>query len=218
MTLISGGAASPSRPQSPSPSSPRAIDPRELTAGDLLLRPFTESDEAAVGRAMEDPGILRWAAGLAVNGAARADRARVWLAPRLLSWQYGSAPFAVTDAASGELLGYVTVRDAHRVPGQAEAAYWVTPAARGRAVAARALDAAARWAFAAPADGGLGVHRISLDHSLANPGSCRVAARAGFPQEGVMRDFFLDPAGERHDSHLHARLATDDVVPPTSAL
>lgn len=189
-----------------------SITPRELSAGDLRLRPFTESDEAAVALAMQDPAILRWAAGLAVNRARLADRARIWLAPRLVSWQHGSAPFAVTDTATGDLLGYVTVRDVHRVPGQAEAAYWVTPAARGRAVAARALDAAASWAFAAPADGGLGVHRISLDHSLANPGSCRVATRAGFGQEGVMRGSFLDPAGERHDSHLHARLATDAVA------
>ncbi|MFF7192150.1 GNAT family N-acetyltransferase [Streptomyces sp. NPDC008079] len=192
----------------------RSLTPHELTAGDLRLRPFAESDEPAVARAMQDPEILRWAGGLAVNAAPVADRAAIWLAPRLVSWQNGSAALAVTDAASDDLLGYVTIRDVHRVPGQAEAAYWVTPAARGRAVAARALHAAAGWAFAVPAAGGLGVYRISLDHSLANPGSCRVAARAGFREEGLMRAFFLDPAGARHDSHLHARLATDAVVPP----
>lgn len=190
-----------------------SLTPHVLTTGDLRLRPFAESDEPAVARAMEDPGILRWAAGLAVNGAPVADRARIWLLPRLLCWQNGSAALAVTDAASDDLLGHVTIRDVHRIPGQAQTAYWVTPAARGRAVAARALHAAAIWAFAAPADGGLGVHRISLDHSLANPGSCRVATRAGFREEGLMRAFFLDPAGERHDSHLHARLATDRVEP-----
>ena len=185
------------------------IPPTTLTAGDLLLRPFTEADEAAVADALTDAGILSWAAGLAVNAAEPADRARLWLVPRLAGWTSGVAPFAVADAADGTLLGYVGVRDIHRAPDQGVAAYWTTPAARGRHVAARSLDAAATWAFSPAAEGGLGLHRISLDHALANPASCRVAARAGFREEGVMRGSFVAPDGSRHDSHLHARLAPD---------
>jgi RimJ/RimL family protein N-acetyltransferase len=81
----------------------------------------------------------------------------------------------------------------------------VTPAARGRRVGARALDAASRWGFSDR----VGLHRISLDHALVNEGSCRVATAAGFQLEGVMRDYYVEPSGRRHDSHLHARLATD---------
>ena len=189
------------------------ITPTTLEAGDLRLRPFTEADEAAVREAMADPGILSWAAGLAVNEAAPADRGRIWLLPRLTGWSSGVAPFAITDAADGTLLGYLGLRDVHRVPDQAVAAYWTTPAARGRRVAARALDAAAVWAFAPAAEDGLAVHRISLDHSLVNAASCRVAERAGFRAEGVMRGSFVAPDGARHDSHLHARLATDPAAP-----
>ncbi|MEC3995917.1 GNAT family N-acetyltransferase [Actinacidiphila sp. DG2A-62] len=185
------------------------LTPRTLTVGDLLLRPLAASDEPAVGEAMQDPGILRWAAGRVVNDAAPADRGRIWLAARLNAWANGTAAFAVTEADGGALLGYVGLRDVHRVPDQAVAAYWVTPAARGRAVAARALDAAATWAFRPAGGGGLGLHRISLDHALANPGSCRVATRAGFVTEGTLRECFIDHSGQRHDSHLHARLATD---------
>jgi RimJ/RimL family protein N-acetyltransferase len=179
-----------------------------VDAGDLCLRPFTEGDEEAVGEAMRDPGVLRWAAGRAVVTAPPHRRARVWLEPRLTAWSSGTAAFAVTDTATGDLLGYVGLRDIHRAPDQAVAAYWVVPRARGRAVAARALDAAATWSFTS-----LGLHRVSLDHSLANLDSCRTAERAGFRTEGVMRESFIDPAGLRHDSHLHARLATD---PPPS--
>ena len=68
------------------------------------------------------------------------------------------------------------------------------------------LDAAARWDFAPD---GLGLHRLSLDHALVNEGSCRVATRAGFQLEGVMRDYYVEANGQRHDSHLHARLAMD---------
>jgi RimJ/RimL family protein N-acetyltransferase len=192
------------------------LAPRTLDAGDLRLRPFTETDEAAVREAMTDPGILRWAAGVAVSAAPRAARGRIWLLPRLIGWSTGTAPFAVTDAADGTLLGYVGLRDIQRMPGQAVAAYWVTPAARGRRVGARALSAATAWAFTPTAADGLGLHRISLDHALVNEGSCRVATAAGFTPEGIMRESFVAPDGRRHDSHLHARLATDRITaPPT---
>lgn len=183
------------------------LTPAALSAGDLLLRPFEEGDEAAVATALDDDAILRWAAGNAATSATRQERAAVWLRLRIGGWALGNAVFAVTG--TGGLLGCVSVREFGRLPGQCPVSYWVTPEARGRGVAARALDAAARWAFADPAGGGLGLHRLNLDHALVNAGSCRVAAKAGFRLEGTMRDAFIDPAGRWHDCHLHARLATD---------
>ncbi|WP_335980992.1 MULTISPECIES: GNAT family N-acetyltransferase [Streptomycetaceae] len=198
-------------------ASPRGADllaPTVLRAHGLLLRPVVAADEPAVRKAMADPGILRWAAGMAVIGSPPKDRGTVWLSARLSAWTTGTAAFAVTDPANDEMLGYLGLRDVHRVPDQAVAGYWVTPSARGRQITARALDAAATWAFRPPQDGGLGLHRIHLDHVLHNVGSCRAALRAGFAQEGVMRGSFVEPDGTRHDCHLHARLATDPAVPP----
>ncbi|MEU8221320.1 GNAT family protein [Kribbella sp. NPDC048915] len=191
-----------------------ALHPHRIELGDVVLRPFVAADEAAVDRALQDPGILRWTAGTAVISSPADKRARRWLEPRIDSWARGNAVFAVADAQSDEVLGSVTLRDVHRVPDQAVAAYWVSPAARGRRLGARALDVAARWGFASD---GLRLHRISLDHSLVNAGSCRVAVRAGFQLEGVLRDYYVEPTGQRHDSHLHARLATD-VVPRPEAV
>jgi RimJ/RimL family protein N-acetyltransferase len=185
-----------------------ALQPRRIELGDVVLRPFVTSDEAAVAEALRDPGILRWTAGTAVIRAPAEQRARRWLEPRIDGWSRGSAIFAIADAATDQVLGNVSLRDVHRIPDQAVAAYWVSPLARGRRLGARALDAAATWGFA---NDGLGLHRISLDHSLVNEGSCHVALRAGFQLEGVMRDFYVEPTGKRHDSHLHARLATDVV-------
>ncbi|WP_329134598.1 GNAT family N-acetyltransferase [Streptomyces sp. NBC_01476] len=198
------------------PAQTSALRPLTLDVdGDLHLRPLRESDKAAVTEAMTDPGILRWAAGLGVNAAPPDERARIWLLPRVSGWSIGTAPFGITDLAGGDLLGYVSLRDVNRTPGQAVAAYWVTPAARGRRVAARALNAVAAWAFAPTAQGGLGLHRISLDHSLTNEASCHVATAAGFRTEGTTRESFLDPEGIRHDSHVHGRLATDPRPPLT---
>jgi RimJ/RimL family protein N-acetyltransferase len=186
----------------------RPLQPHRIDLDDVVLRPFEWTDEPAVAEALQDPDILRWTAGTAVIRTPADQRAKRWLEPRIDGWSRGNAVFAVADAASDQVLGNVSVRDIDRVPDQAVVAYWVNPAARGRRLAARALDAAARWAFDKD---GLGLHRLSLDHSLVNEGSCRVAVRAGFQLEGTMRDYYVEPTGQRHDSHLHARLATDPI-------
>jgi RimJ/RimL family protein N-acetyltransferase len=55
--------------------------------------------------------------------------------------------------------------------------------------------------------------RVQLDHAVGNPASCRVAARAGFVQEGIRRCYLpvVDPeaaAGwSRADVCLHGRVA-----------
>ena len=187
-----------------------ALEPRRLVVDELVLRPFTAGDEPAVAVALEDPDILRWTAGTAVLRTPAEQRASKWLETRIDGWARSNAVFAVADAGTDQVLGSVTVRDVNRVPDQAICAYWVSPAARGRRVAVRALDAAARWAFTPAAEGGLGLHRLSLDHALVNEGSCRVASRAGFLLEGTMREYYVELDGRRHDSHLHARLATDE--------
>ena len=186
------------------------IAPTTLTAPELVLRPFRDADEQAVGAALRDPEILRWATGTVIATAPEVERAAMWLKLRIDGWLIGSPVFAITDAEAGTLLGSISVREINRLPGQAVVGYWVTAQSRGRGVASRALDAAARWAFAAPAEGGLGLYRLTLDHAVTNPGSCRVAVKSGFRLEGTMRDFFADPSGEQHDSHLHARLVVDE--------
>ncbi|MEU4602418.1 GNAT family protein [Kribbella sp. NPDC023972] len=182
------------------------LQPHRIELDDVVLRPFKWTDESAVAEALKDPGVLRWTAGMAVIRTPADQRAKRWLESRIDGWARGHAVFAIADAASDYVLGAMAVRDVNRVPDQAVVAYWVSPAARGRRLAARALDAAARWAFATD---GLGLHRLSLDHALVNEGSCRVATRAGFQLEGVMRDYYVETTGQRHHSHLHARLATD---------
>ena len=54
----------------------------------------------------------------------------------------------------------------------------------------------------------LGLHRLFLLHSTANPASCRVAARAGFALEGTLRSAMRHPDGW-HDMHLHGLVPGD---------
>ena len=78
------------------------------------------------------------------------------------------------------------------------------PAARGRNIAARAVQVVSTWMFRS-----VGLHRLELSHSTLNPASCRIAEKAGYPYEGTRRQQVLHQDGW-HDMHLHARLVTDE--------
>ena len=92
------------------------------------------------------------------------------------------AGFAVVDAVGGEFLGLAALVSLDLDGREAEAGYIVAPAARGRGVAGRALALLTGWAL-----GDLGLERLELRITAENAGSVRVAERAGFVREGVLR-------------------------------
>jgi RimJ/RimL family protein N-acetyltransferase len=173
-------------------------------AGGLILRPWEAGDAPVVLQAYQDPDIQQWNlrtfGSLAEAGDWIAQWQGRWLAERDGCW-------AVTDGA-GAVLGRVALRGIRLMDGVAECTYWTLPAARGRGVASRATVAVAHWALH-----DLGLHRLELRHSTANPASCRVAAKAGFALEGTLRSAMRHPDGW-HDMHLHARLLGDPEAAP----
>jgi ribosomal-protein-alanine N-acetyltransferase len=165
-----------------------------LAVDELTVRPWRLSDSPAVVAAYGDPEIRRWH----VRSMDEAE-ARGWVASWSQRWAAETgASWAVT--ADGILIGRTGFRRIDLAEGSAEAAYWTMPAARGRDVAARALRAVSDWVL-----GNVGLHRIELNHSVANQASCRVAAKAGYAYEGTRRQQALHLDGW-HDMHLHALL------------
>jgi RimJ/RimL family protein N-acetyltransferase len=164
-------------------------------------------DAPVVVAAYRDPLLRRWSpwgvAELDVEGA------RTWIADRIQLWETGfRASFAVCDATTGAVEGAVELRGLeHRQAGIAS--YWTLPAARGRGIAPLALGVVGRWAFSPREAGGLGLHRIELTHAVGNTASCRVATKAGYRQEGLLRESRRYADGEYHDEHLHARIVGD---------
>jgi RimJ/RimL family protein N-acetyltransferase len=100
----------------------------------------------------------------------------------------------------GAVAGSVGLRGVNLVDRWVNAAYWVLPEARGRGVAPRALGAATDYAFER-----LDLHRVQLQHALANAASCRVAEKAGFELEATQRESCLLAEGFV-DEHQHVRI------------
>ncbi|MGH3291460.1 MAG: GNAT family N-acetyltransferase [Trebonia sp.] len=168
-----------------------------LPAGSgVLLRPWSLDDSQAVMDAYQDEAIQRWH----VMRADSVAETREWIA----GWQGGwaaetDAIWAVIEGKSGMLLGRAGLKHLDFSDGTADVAYWTVPAARGKGVCPRAVDAMASWAFEA------GFQRLDLEHAVGNTASCRVAGKTGFALEGVRRSAWLLADG-RHDVHAHARL------------
>jgi RimJ/RimL family protein N-acetyltransferase len=181
------------------------MEPFELAAGRLLLRPWRDDDLPAVVAALQDPEIALWNSG----GGTSADEVAAMLRRRQ-DWSAGDhASLAVVDAAGGRLLGSVSLHSIDREQADAEIGYWTVPAARGRGVAAAAVVAVCGWAFPA-----LGLDRVELLHAVENTASGRVAAKAGFVLEGRLRRSYRYGDGVKHDELLWSRLADD---PPPDA-
>lgn len=170
----------------------------DLAGEGVALRPWTLDDVPALRAAYADPAIQRWHARTLADDAEAAHLVRRWAAEWLAETD---AAWAVTHADSGAVLGRASLRHIELGEGVAEVAYWVLPAARGRGVARRGLAALTGWAF-----GTLGLHRLHLWHAVDNAASCRVAAAAGYPFEGIARSSVLHEDGW-HDMHVHARIA-----------
>ena len=175
-----------------------AVPQPTLAAGrGVLLRPWSLGDAQAVMDAYQDEAIQRWH----VRRADSLTETREWIAGWQGDWAAeGGVHWAVVEADSGVLLGRAALKHLKFADGTADVAYWIVPAARGKGVCPRAVDAMASWAF-----GVVGFHRLDLEHAVSNTASCRVAGKTGFAAEGVRRSAWLLADG-RHDVHAHARL------------
>ncbi|WP_138735909.1 GNAT family N-acetyltransferase [Modestobacter excelsi] len=173
------------------------MEPVSLSVDELMLRPWREDDAEAVCAASRDPLLRRW------NGEERTtlDGARAWLT-RIAGWSTEHCSWAVEDG--GVLVGSMSLHEIDLAQAVGEVGYWMVPAARGRGIAVRCTRAVCRWGFAA-----LELDRIQLFHAVENTASARVAAKAGFTQEGRLRRSYRYPDGVRHDELLWSRLSDD---------
>jgi RimJ/RimL family protein N-acetyltransferase len=110
--------------------------------------------------------------------------------------------FAIVDAADA-FLGLALAVHIDGEAREAELGYMLAPGARGRGVATEALRQLSAWAFST-----LGAHRLQLLISVENQASSRVAERAGFLLEGVLRSLYVKQ-DLRSDTEVWSLLPSD---------
>jgi RimJ/RimL family protein N-acetyltransferase/nitrite reductase/ring-hydroxylating ferredoxin subunit len=156
-----------------------------LTDEVVSLRPFNADDVPAIVAACQDTDIQRWIPMIPVPYT-EAD-ARRYVLMTLQAWHDGtSAEFAVVDPASDRLLGSIGLHFGPN-PRRHAVGYWVAPEARRRGVALRAVRLVVRWGFEH-----LAIERLALWTLPGNVASQAVAERAGFRNEGVIRNWEAD--------------------------
>lgn len=146
---------------------PRTAPVIEL--GELRLRPWQETDIPQLVAACQDPDVVRWTS--VREGFTEADGAE-YVSSAAERWATGEGSrLALVEGTT--LLGSFGI--VNREIGDVELGYWMAPAARGRGIATRALDALRAWTAAID-----GVTGVILYIDARNAASTALARRAGF--------------------------------------
>jgi RimJ/RimL family protein N-acetyltransferase len=185
-----------SDPAGPVDAGPVPLEVPVLEADGLRLRPWRAEDAPVYLRGLADREAARWNPS---GPPATEDDARRLIA-RMHRRALDGTGIAWAVEVDGAVTGAVALRGVNLVDRWVNAAYWVLPEARGRGIAARALRVATSYAFEA-----LDLHRVQLQHAVANTASCRVAEKAGFVLEAVQHESCLLAEGFV-DEHQHVRL------------
>ena len=178
-----------------------------LSDGLVTLRPWIERDVPAIVSACNDQDIAWWLDQVP-QPYSEAD-GRTYVAMTRRGWKDGThASFAVTDSATGEVLGSIGIHWLDLDNGVAEVGYWIRGESRGRGIATRATRLASRWALTE-----CGIRRLQLRADQRNVASQRVAEAAGFRREGVLRSMrFNMRQGRRVDFAMYSLLADELAV------
>jgi RimJ/RimL family protein N-acetyltransferase len=168
----------------------------ELREADLVLRPWTEDDVLALVAGCNDPEIAYWIP--TIPHPYSVDDARAFVRGEVRDDHDALAIELAGDVVGGIGLGV----NAHQYRGPI--GYWMAATARGRGVCTRALRLLSRHAL-----DDLGLQRLQLVADPDNVASQRVAEKAGFRREGVLRAHLRHPDGRIRDSVMFSLLPGD---------
>ena len=167
---------------------------------ELRLEPMAETHLEDFERLLDDPDVLRFTRlpdppvpGYSVQWHTRYQAAR----------EKGTVEAFAAVAPDGTFLGVALAPRIDADAREMELGYLVAPAARGRGVGTEMLRQLTSWALTEGK-----ALRVSLVIDVANVASQRIAVRAGYTLEGVLRDTYVKP-GVRADVQIWSRLASD---------
>ena len=171
-----------------------------LTDGEITLRPWEGRDAPAMAAACQDPEIPRWTV---VPHHYTERHARDFISGIAAGLEAGrELALGVVDS-DDTVLGAIGMSNFDWADMKGEIGYWMAPEARRRGIGARATRMLAEWAVTK-----LGLERVELLANPENEGSQRLAERAGFTREGVLRRY-RRRHGVREDLVMYSLLADD---------
>jgi RimJ/RimL family protein N-acetyltransferase len=159
------------------------------------MRHWREDDAEVVYEACQDPEIVRWIPAIP-RPYTRED------AVAFVTGQVGLGPHHFAIVEDERVAGAIGLKMEEHAT--ARIGYWVAAHARGRGLATEALHWLCRYALDE-----LGAARLELITDPDNLASQRVATKAGFQREGVLRSHLPHPDGRRRDSVMFSRLPGD---------
>jgi RimJ/RimL family protein N-acetyltransferase/nitrite reductase/ring-hydroxylating ferredoxin subunit len=172
--------------------------------GVVRIRPFRAEDAPAIAAACQDPQVPRWIPLIPVPYT-EVD-ARRFILVSLQAWNDGSGyEFAIADARTDRYVGSVGIQPGSN-PRRHAVGYMVAPEMRGHGIATRGLRLAVRWAFES-----LAVERLALWTLPGNVASQRVAEKAGFRWEGIVRNWDSGRDGQPLDVVMFS-MTPDDLA------
>ncbi|MFC8779670.1 GNAT family N-acetyltransferase [Streptomyces nigra] len=150
-----------------------------LTGERTVLRPFTEADATVMAEIIEDPDVVRFTG--EPSAELTEERLRSWYGSR--SEQTDRLDLAVTDRATGELVGEVVLFEWDAHAHGCTFRTLIGPRGRGRGLGTEATRLIVGYGFEQ-----LGLHRIQLEAYGHNARALRVYEKVGFVREGVRRE------------------------------
>ena len=176
-----------------------------LGDGVVTLRPWRADDAAAIAAAFADAESLYWMH--QVPSPYTESDALDYVRAMEAAWsaRTGGA-FAVVDEATGRVAGSIGLNVIDPELSVVEVGYWAAPGFRGRGITTRALRLLSRWLL-----GTAGAERVQLRADVRNAASIRVAEKAGFLREGVLRSSgYNQRAGRRIDYAVYSLLPGEE--------
>ena len=165
-----------------------------LTDGGIELRRWRLDDLDELVAAVDDPTIGHWMP--AIPYPYTRENGERYLGAAVA--RVGS--FAIVEKETERLLGAISLNA--RKWKRGEIGYWVRREERGKGIAPCALRLISAWGFAN------GYRRLQVHADVENPASHRVAEKAGFRREGVLRAW-IEQDGVPRDHVLYSLLASD---------
>lgn len=173
----------------------RFVEPVRLAGAHAILEPLAADDEKAIGLAAADGRLWE----LWYTSVPPPERTRSWIEAALdMREHQGAMPFAVRDAATGEVVGstrYFNVDVANR---RLEIGHtWYAKRAQRTAINTECKSMLLRHAFET-----LGCIAVEFRTHWFNFASRAAIARLGAKQDGVLRNHQLLADGSRRDTFV----------------